>query len=107
MTASGTSRFAVREFKSKPGRRRQREGPGKDCFRISDVFATHSYLGPNFFDFCQVLLLHLLYLRKNDCGNFSKNEAIEVAREARRPRDLVNFTCSRAPVFSAISLLFH
>ena len=25
---------------SKPGRRRQREGPGKDCFRISDVFAT-------------------------------------------------------------------
>ena len=25
---------------SKPGRRRQREEPGKDCFRISDVFAT-------------------------------------------------------------------
>ena len=25
---------------SKPGRRRQREDPGKDCFRISDAFAT-------------------------------------------------------------------
>ena len=25
---------------SKPGRRRQREEPGKDCFRISDVLAT-------------------------------------------------------------------
>ena len=25
---------------SKPGRLRQREEPGKDCFRISDVFAT-------------------------------------------------------------------
>ena len=34
---------------SKPGRRRQREEPGKDCFRNS----AYSYLGSNFFRFCQ------------------------------------------------------
>ena len=57
--------------------------------------------------------VHRLQLQKSDCGNFSnnnvhawqqpKNEAIEVAREARRPRGHVNFTYSRAP-FLIVSL---
>ena len=54
----------------------------------------YSQVGSNFF-----------LLQKSDCGNFSKwlscqqpkNEAIQwVAREARRPRDHVNFKYSRA-----------
>ena len=59
---------------SKPGRRRQRGGPGKDCRRISDVFATLLILilAQISSISAKVLLLHLLYLRKSDCGNFSK-----------------------------------
>ena len=36
----GRTRESIIGSLSKPGRRRQREDPGKDCFRISDAFAT-------------------------------------------------------------------
>ena len=59
---------------------------------------------------------HRLYLQKNDYGFLKmmptscqqpENEAIEVAREARRPRDHINFTYSRAPFASWWVLLLH
>ena len=82
-----------REFRQTRTARQQLEGPGKDCFRISDVFETPLILilAQISSISAKVLLLQLLYLRKSDHGNFSKmmptssqqpkNEAIDVARE--------------------------
>ena len=45
---------------------------------------------------------HGLYLKKSDCGNVQvqcqQAEAVEIAREARPPRDHVNSTYPRAPL---------
>ena len=66
--------YAIWGSLSKTGRRRQREEPGKDRFRISDALATLLIfiLAQISSVFAKVLLLRCLWLRKSDCGNFSK-----------------------------------
>ena len=53
-------------------RRRQREEPGKDCFRISDVFATLPILILPPISLCQSFIASSSLTTKIDYGNFLK-----------------------------------